>query len=298
MSLLGQGAMSNVLFGFGTGNLVYSVNTDISNTGDIYCDSLTVNSGATLKASGCRIFAKRFIYVDTGSAITANGNSAAGSVAGVNIKGLTAASATLGPGDDGATGGTTAGVAGGSFAGFNYKGVGGGGGGGGPIGTGGAGGTTGFATFLGQDKGLQAILNGWGFTNNSNIIFLAGGAGGGSGAGSGGTAGGGGAGGNALMLASPLITLFGNVTALGGTGGNAVSGNSSGGGGGGGGTILMMFGDLITDVSLGFNNTRIFTTGGVGGTHLGSGHDGFQGSAGSIYIVDGVFNKIFGSAYP
>ena len=252
----------------GTGATVISANTSL--TSDLYCDTLTVNLGATLFTNGYRVFAKTSIVCN--GSIDRSGTDASGT-------GATAAltAGTLAAGGAGGAGGTAAGSAGGASA----TGLGGAGGSGGA--TGSAGGTAGALTLNPINSGSVEVF----FDQNrarigQNLIggLITGGSGGGGGAGDGTAGGGGGAGGALMILVSRSITGTGSITAKGGNGFQPVAGNRGGGGGAGGGIIVTISENDVTATSLVFN-----IAGGAGASGAGTGGSGLNGSNGRIYQI-------------
>lgn len=118
---------------------------------------------------------------------------------------------------------------------------------------------------------ISASTPGW--------TFVKGGAGGGGGGNDGGSdGGGGGAGGGYCFIAAETVDLQsgGFITANGGDGGDGASGSNAGGGGGGGGGITMVMANQ-------FSNDGTFNAiGGTGGSGIGTGLDGSDGSSGLV----------------
>jgi hypothetical protein len=248
-----------------------TIATDTTLTQDLYCDTLTVNVGATLYTNGYRVIAKSGI-VNNGS-IDRSGNNATGTAA---TAALTAG--TLGAAGAGGAGGTAAGSAGGSSA----TGLGGAGAAGG-AGSGGAGGAAGTFTIVPVTAGGPELFYDQGRGRLGLTITgtaVTGGAGGGGGGGDG-TAGGAGGGGGALMvLISRSITGTGTIRAKGGNGFQPLAGNRGGGGGGGGGIIITISENDVTAAGLTFD-----VSGGTGASGSGTGASGSNGSNGRIYNV-------------
>jgi hypothetical protein len=249
------------------GSVVIAANTTL--TSDLYCETLTVNLGATLFTNGYRIIAKGSI-VNNGI-IDRSGNDATGTAATPAL-----AAGTVGGAGAGGAGGTAAGSAGGASA----VGLGGAGGAGG-LGSGGAGGAAGTFTLVATTAGGVEVFYSQQQARVGQTIantIVTGGSGGGGGGGDG-TAGGAGGGGGALMvLISRSITGTGTFRAKGGNGFQPVAGNRGGGGGGGGGIIVTISENdasgLIYDV-----------TGGTGASGAGTGASGVNGSNGRIYHI-------------
>lgn len=283
MALSTGGGVDRVIFGLGTGDVAFTSGfTDISNAGDIYCDTFSLSGGATVNAYGIRIFARKSISIAAGCILSGVGIAASGNTAGVGPGfGIAGNLQSGSSGGNGGSGGAVGSV-GTNFSG-STRGIGGNGAAGGSSGThaGGTGGATLVADLVGLQKNYGFLLQGWCYVGNTQYWF-GGGAGGGGGGGetaSGG--GGGGAGGNTLFLASPNITNLGTITCKGGTGaaGNS-AGNNGGGAGGGGGSIILLYGAL--------NPGTLDVSGGVGGAGHGAGSAGSNGSAGHIYYLNGL----------
>jgi hypothetical protein len=252
----------------GMGNTVIAANTSL--TSDLYCDTLTVNLGATLFPNGYRVFAKTSIVCN--GTIDRSGTDAAGT-------GATAAltAGTLAAAGAGGAGGTAAGSAGGASA----VGLGGSGGAGGA--TGSAGGVAGAFTLNPINSGSVEVFYdqararlGLSLTN----ALITGGSGGGGGAGDGTAGGGGGTGGALMVLVSRSITGTGSIVARGGNGFQPLAGNRGGGGGGGGGVIVTISENDVTTSGLTFN-----VAGGIGASGSGTGGSGLNGSNGRIYNI-------------
>jgi hypothetical protein len=247
------------------------ISSDTTLTADLYCDTLTVDVGATLFTGGYRVFSKTSIVCN--GSIDRSGNSATGT-------GATAAitAGTIGGGGAGGAGGTAAGSAGGASA----TGLGGAGGAGG-LGSGGAGGAAGTFTLVTVNNGGSDIFNDQGRARLGVHIggtVVTGGSGGGGGGGDGTAGGAGGGGGALLVLISRSITGTGTIRARGGNGFQPLAGNRGGGGGGGGGIIATISENDVTATSLTFD-----VSGGTGASGAGTGASGANGANGRIYQI-------------
>jgi hypothetical protein len=271
-SLFGDGIDGSVTFDGSTTILGMVPSSNVYTlTRNIYCGTIIVNSGVTIKSKGFRIFANVSLTNNgTISAIGNNGTSASGSTGGTGAiaaytgNPLPPALASgkggngTGPQTGGATpgGNGTAGTTANPALGTSASSVSGGGGGGGTAGTqyaqggGGGGGTGGVATAAVNPPHTAANL--WtmledGTTSQFQGSASAGGGGGGGGGGNGsssgvgGSGGGGGGAGGAggfIQIWSPIITNNSGATisVFGGNGGAGTNGtNGTGGGGDAGG---------------------------------------------------------------
>lgn len=268
-------------------------------TRDLFATTVIVDSGATVKTAGFRIYST--LSVANAGTLSANGKDASGATAGGTWSGTISSGSAAGGGV--VTNAT--GAAGSATAAQSLSGAGGGGGGsgtgspgaGGAVTaadgwtskTGGTGGTAGTSGSAGGAGGATSILATRGnfhmlptaalgfLSGNGTLNMLNGGAGGGAGAGDGTNAGGGGGGGAACMiLAAPIVNNTGTISANGGAGGNGAAGNAGGGGGGGAGTIIIV-GHQVTQGT-------VTVTGGAHGTGAGSGGNGSDGGAGTTIV--------------
>lgn len=241
--LFGTGVDGAVVYGSGTHTLSQSV----------YATTVDIQSGATVRPFGSRIFATESITI-TGDIDT------------VTYTEWTSGGAGVGGGLSG-------------IGGFGADCLGGNGGGGGN-GSGGGGGSGGVADLppLGHPKEIILMS----YRRSGDIIPYRGGAGGGSGGGGGsGTSGSGGWGGEIIMLAAPeIIWNGGTLTAQGGPGGNATGGSGAGGGGGGGGGIAVVLRRRVTGTPL------YDLAGGAAGSGDGAGANGIAGAAGVSYDIE------------
>ena len=252
-----------------SGNIVISSNTTM--TQDLYCDTLTINFGATLFTGGFRVFAKTSIVCD--GAIDRSGNNATGTAATPAL-----AAGTLGGASAGGAGGTAAGSAGGS----QTVALGGQGGAGG-AGSGGAGGAGGNITVVSAIQGGVEVFYDQDRARIGNTVTSAnanGGSGGGGGGGDGTAGGAGGGGGAVMVLISRSITGTGTIRAEGGMGFQPVAGNRGGGAGGGGGVIATISENDVTATGLTFS-----VAGGLGASGSGTGLSGVNGSNGRTYFI-------------
>ena len=249
-------------FGAPSGN-VYTMSRDV------FCTSLVIDSGVTLKPAGYRVFVAGAI-TGTGT-ISANGNSGSGASAGGS-----SGSGTLTGGRPGGAGGTTSPAAGsnGTNSTVGTPAAGNGGAGTDAAGNGGSPVSSSVTFFRVPFNALAAIVPGIDAANGNGP---SGGAGGGGGGGStGGAGGGGGGGGGPVFVFAWSIASGIAITATGGAGGNA-SGNGGGGGGGTGGLVL-----LYTLSAWG--GTATLTAGGAG-SGAGTGSNGSAGGTGNSLNV-------------
>ena len=285
-------------------------------TRDVYFDSLTINSGVTVKPDGYRIFVKNTFTVS--GTIERNGGNGTNGSNGITSPfgpaGGAGASQTDGYLIGGASGGAggAAGAAGGAGvdgtageSASNCLGVSGSAGGSGGGGSGatpppGAGGAAGTATAA----NVKLIAN-WHLatlldisSSGSTVKFTPNGGGGGGGGGSGGaggsgvtggSGGGGGCAGGIIAIYAKVLTISatGSITANGGNGGNGGSGFSAsqgaggGGSGGNGGIIVLVYNSYTNNGSITVNGG---TKGTAGATSLApAAQDGSNGSTGTIY---------------
>lgn len=255
-----------------------TISSDTTLVRDMYYVDLTIQTGANLNTGGFRIHGTGTCTVQSGASINRNGNNASGATAGATVAAGTVGGGTAG----GAGGGAAAGTAGTNQTAQTSVGSAGGAGGTGSAGAGGAAGTasvpaatTGGAEVL-KTIGRAAILRDVAGT------LLTGGSGGGGGGGNGtaSTGGGGASGAGNLSVSFKTITGSGTISAIGGTGGNAVGANAGGGGGGGGGAVVLISDNDTTATSL-----TVSVAGGSGGGGAGTGLSGAAGSAGRIYRI-------------
>jgi hypothetical protein len=270
----GGGAAGSMMFGSGyDGDAVISSNTNLST--DMAYRNLTINSGVSLKANGCRLYVSGTLTLN--GTIHANGPSASGASGSSGQ----VPSLTIGGGADSPGGGTGPGTAGGSFGSDALGGAGGAGGASGAT-AGGAGGTV---SLPGPARGgarafaiPHQAVKGQADQASASPAVQSGGASGGSGAGDGTHAGGGGgAGAGMVLVVARHLAGTGTISAAGGNGGNGTGGNAGGGGGGGGGVIVVMTSDSS-------NPLAVTVAGGNGGNGAGTGAAGSPGSAGRTYI--------------
>lgn len=261
--IYGDGSDGNVTIAAGTTTL----------TRDQYYDQLTVNG--TLDCAGYRVFCKTSCLVNSGGAITHNGNAASGATGGT---GLGFSGTSLGGnGQAGANGGTGNGSNTSNLS-TNAKGGRGGAGGNGTPNFGGTAGTV--TTPAGMNSGRNAIQGITGAAmglvgGTYSVAEFWGGTGGGGGGGDGtNSGGGGGSPAQMLVLAAKSINNAGTISANGGAGAAGVAGNSGGGGGGGGGVVFV--------TSHTYSGTVPTAAGGAGGAGVGTGTAGAAGSAGLV----------------
>lgn len=261
-------------FTYVTSGLDYTMNREWN-----YQD-LTVQSGATIKPTGFRMFVRGTLanagsFNDDGKAAVGatagallaarqflGGQSGAGA-AGRNTTGAGAAGSVIASSSFGSAGVLPTGGAGGQGDGGNLGGAGGAA----------TAGSARWASLLGYGRGATAVNGGSG-----------GGAGGcqvGTGTA---TSGGGGSGGGDVYIAARFIANTGTISAIGGAGGAAVAtgnGAAGGGGGGGGGHV-----GIITQTPSASIGGTVSAAGGAGGTGIGGGSVGVSGTAGSVaYLI-------------
>lgn len=259
---------------------------------DLYCNSLSVNTGTTLVTAGYRIYARNFVRV-YGSGVIRNNGTVGAVGTGSALGGAGGARTTTGGGAGGGNGGEDGGFAPSTSFTMSLGGT----GGAGAAGDGGGGGGGGVASWVAS---LGAILQptiadlAAVFSRDTLMVdplkffYVVGGAGGGGGGGTGagggvGLGGGGGGGGGVVHITANEIILddTGQIQALGGAGGagDATGGDSGGGGGGGGGVIIVK-----TNFVRIANGAQFNVTGGAGGAGGGAGPTGNAGANGSVVI--------------
>lgn len=247
-------------------------------TRDTNLTNLTVNSGITIITAGFRLMGNGTATIVSGGIIHHNGGNAGNGTSGAAGSAGAAATAgsTTASGIGGAGGAASLNSSGGN-AGSVTNAIGGGGGNGGDGTSSGAVGSAGTVTApvaaRGNWRNTMALFNN--MTIGPTPTAIAPGAGGGGGNGNTlGGGGGGGGGGGMLIVAFPVITNAGTITANGGNGGNGTSPGAGGGGGGGGANII---------ISALFTNTGTWTAAGGG---IGSGNTtGSVPVAGSIGLT-------------
>lgn len=270
-------------------------------TRDVYFNTLTIDSGVTVKMANYRMFCSisltnnGTIQCDGNAgtdAVGNNGGSTAGTAGAAISAGYFLASAA--GGGEGTSGSSTT---------HSLCGNGGSGGVGGaqtsPSHVGGSAGGGGTATaanvLLIANWHLATLLDietGAASGTGGTKLFTSGGGGGGGGYGGNGTLGRGGGGGGAagitaIYAKSITIGASGVISANGGNGGNGSAYGGGGGGGGAGGLVLLVYNALTNSGSI----TASGGTGGTGGaagpgspaTSADVGGTGSDGSAGSIY---------------
>lgn len=240
---------------------------------NFFADSLTVNSGVTLRTANYQLFCRKTL-TNSGN-VNNDGNNATGQTAGAAIP-----AAYLGVSQAGASG--VAGAANGAAS----AGVSAGGGIGGSAGVGGvsgagnnAGTPGGFNFGLGGSFQILSNPSIWALGKvfsaaNAVTGLIAGASGTSGGAAASSTSGGGGGGGGILPIAAPIITGTGTFSSRGGNGGNA-SGAAAGGGGAGGGGLIW----IVTVQQLGPGLSFVLS-GGTPGTGVGTGVAGTSGGTG------------------
>lgn len=235
-------------------------------TRDGYLDSLTINSGVTLKTNSFRLYVRNTLT--NGGTLHNNGIAGSGATGGASVT-----NQTCGSNGPGTTGGTGAGAAPAASQ-TNSLGSDGGAGGAGAGNAAGAGqNASAPSASSGRMHGLPQMALGK-FLGASYAVAN-GGAGGGAGGGDGTNAGGGGgAGGAVLVLVAAVIVNNGVISANGGAGAAGVAGNAGGGGGGGGGAVLVTTSTPVT------GSGTITASAGGGGAGSGTGSAGSSGTAG------------------
>lgn len=282
MDPTGGGGDTFNYFGDGSdGDVVLVAPTNLAR--DMHFNSL--DTGAfEMQLRGFRLFVKEQLIVAAGGSIIGggaalDGTSGAGAALG---SGGSVISGTTGIGAGGGGGNGAAGTASAVHAGTT-TGT-GGAGGAGDAGAGGAGGAfTAVPPATSQTPRTLPIAIAMTAPDRAGgMVALLGGAGGGGGNNEVGVAGGGGggAGGSIVVIAAKMITLAatGIINANGGDGGNGdEAGDAGGGGGGSGGVVSLVFKTLQNA------GGTIEAAGGTGGTALGTGVDGSDGDAGTVY---------------
>lgn len=236
-------------------------------TRDIYCTSITINSGVTVKTSGSRIFC-------TGTLTNAGTINSVGNAGTASAGGASNGSQTLvggRPGGTPAIGAGGAGTAGG--VGTAAAGAGGAGSGnaGGAAGTSPATSTSYFRTVMPALVGLLSV---------AAADVITGGAGGGAGGGDGTNKGGGGGGGaGVIIIFAHAMVNTGTITVQGGAGFQPTTGNCGGGGGGSGGLVL------IYTLTAWTNTGTTTLTAGALAAGVGTGSAGSAGGTGNLLNV-------------
>jgi hypothetical protein len=243
-------------------------------TRDIFCTTITVNSGVTIKAAGYRIFANVSVTINSTGNIQNQGKDASGATAGGLSEYVTytyfgrngAAGVTSTSAGNNATNATT-----------SYGGAGGSGGADGFGHAGGTGGTvTAPASTIQSIRSFPNMIIG-SYVTRGTVNSYQCGAGGGSGGMNLGlsNSGGGGGGGGSLLICSPSIANSGTITCNGGAAAAPTSLGGCGGSGGGGGGVVVTVGNLT--------GTMPTATGGAHSTGINGGSDGTDGSAGNVF---------------
>jgi hypothetical protein len=244
-------------------------------TRDMYYENLTLDNASKLIANGYRVFVKGRLTIRGDGQIKNDGNNASGQTGGLGLTG-----ATLGASEPGGDADDNAGSNSSRWGGA------GGAGGDGSVNPGGTGGTIVAPGVIGY-YGMEDLIP---FTvmlyHAAAAIRVVGGAGGGAG-GKGDVAnkaGAGGGGGGVLMIAAQILDVTPGVvipiSAKGGNGSNAISDNAGGGGGGGGGAIGLITAKVIDDL---LTAQIAAAAGGTKGLKHGTGLDGVNGSAGTVF---------------
>ncbi len=303
-------------FGLGSDGDVVIASGTTTLTADVFYNTLSISSGATLKPNGFRVFCRGKLTnngnIDFSAADGANGkdggaSAQTGGSGGGTITGYLGASAGGGGGgssDDPPQAGTSGTSKTNCLADSVSGGNGGTGGGGqsqGGAGAGGGGGATTASVNDGSTKDPEQAIT---FRtrpdgSSANAFNGGGGAGGGGGGGNDAPAsrfGGSGAGGgsacpSAVVIAS-IVSGSGTVTAIGGDGGDGgkgLTGDTGGGGGGGGAQGGQFFLIFSRKEDFGWTITLTGGIGGVAGAGSGTGdagNDGTDGSAGVNFEYD------------
>jgi hypothetical protein len=260
----------------GVGCTVSSGTTSLSR--DIFCSTLTVDSGASLNTNGFRVFAD--IAIVNGDAGMVGNAASSGTGGGATSAG------SLGTGTAGGNGGTSgsgSGTTGTNQAVTVYGNLGGeGGNGGNTNGTDGSvsGGINSLAAGYGGARFSPASIYGY-VVGVSGVATVAGGTGGGGGAWDAGADSGGGSGGGCgvVMISARSLQGSGLIECKGGAGAAATATDAGGGGGGGGGVIFLNVGDY----TLWSGSTSV--AGGVAGAEAGTGDAGDAGDAGDVVTL-------------
>jgi len=274
-------------------------------TRNIYCTSITITGGRTVKTNGFKIFCTGTLS-NSGSILCEGlaGTAGSTSTGGAGATGIAATTEFMASASGGAGATSSAGATGGSSlytmrTATGAAGAGGAGGGTPAQGTG-PGGSDAIHMFFpifpaNGPKGYDAGADGIRFKPRFDPFCMpsgqaigggAGGGGGGRGQGPGGGGGGGGAGGGCLaVFASTLTANTGSVVGVsggsGGVGGTGGSGYGGGGGGGGSGGYLLLY---YNSASFASNTTRF--AGGAGGTNgTGSSGNGVAGTSGASGVI-------------
>ena len=283
-------SLGNV-YGDGSSGACTTTTGTVTLTSELNCTTFNVSAGATLITGGFPIFAQTSATVNgtltTGAAAGSNGVAGAGGANAPATWSCTGTNECLPAGRAGGSGGgnastpATVGLAAGTVGGIMGCGAAGA--------TGGAGGTGGGAGFAGGAvANLTHVFHNMstalgGYIINYNQTQCGGGGGGGGGGSSTGGGGGGGAGGGYLVLASPLITGSGTISAAGGAGGtgfnNGTTNVGGGGGGGGGGIVVIVTGSNAV-------GPTVTVAGGAGGTSGGgTSVAGTTGTSGTVVTL-------------
>lgn len=241
---------------------------------DIYCTSLTINSGVTLGTGGYRIFCTGTLT--NNGTISGNGANASGATGGDNTHNY----ASGGSNSTGGSGGTGNGADG--DGGQTIGSANGGSGGNGSSGTGGI--YYGYVAALSTPRAPQTVLSGVTYVDNTVCqigVGLPGGGGGGDGANAGG---GGGAGGHFILILADAIVNNGVIKSVGGNGAAGTGGNAGGGGGGSAGAVVTYSNSAVT------GSGTMASTPGTGGAGSGSGTAGHNGGQNNIGVLNVVLS--------
>lgn len=277
--IYGTGSDGDVVLGAGTTTI----------TRDMFYNTLSVPSGATLETNGYRVFVRGntsvtagtlgfagALTVAAGGTIRCNGQDAITTTGGIvkaagSIKGRVV----------GGSGGVAAGSVGGSTnTPITYGGTAGAGGAGG----GGAGGAAGSAPPIANSNGSFSSITELAHGCTANNVFTDGGPGGGGGGGDGALAGGGGGGGGGvLIICARTISNLGAIECKGGAGAAGPTNNTGGGGGGGGGVVFIIA--FTAPGASGNGNACDVSGGAAGAAGGGTGVIGTVGTAGLIIWV-------------
>jgi hypothetical protein len=233
------GDLASGVYGDGSdGDITVSAGTSTI-ARDMYYRNLTINTGATLKTNGYRVYVQNTL-TNLGT-VDRSGNDASGRTAGTAL-----AAGSLGGSAAGGAGGSLLanGTAGGAITALVGT-VGTAGTGGATTRTAGAAGAvTAFAASYGGIRALPwAAMGVYLGVGGNGVLGGAPGGGGGAGTSTQGGGGGGGGGGAMILCARKLINS-GTITTAGGNGGSATGTSAGAGGGGGGGPLVLVYGAL------------------------------------------------------
>jgi hypothetical protein len=255
---------TSAVTGFSRSGTTYTLNRECHST------TFTVNTGVTVKTQGYAIFCQG-AFVNAGTIHDDGTSSVATAGAGGGGSGTWSSG---GNGGNGATGTPSTPAAVSALA---VSGLGGAGG----AGSTGSAGPAGVATSTVAKERLKipSVVLTSATPVTGAVRTLSGGTGGGGGGGDGTNSGGGGGagGGSVIIFALSIDNTGGTIRSAGGNGFTPTTGNCGGGGGGGGGPVV-----LFTTTPI-VNAGTLSSPGGTHGNGVGTGANGTDGAAGTVF---------------